>query len=454
MLLIPPTKPVLLGDLRANGSFLRLLTGRLVTNMGDSIYYIAAMWLVFDLTGSAFYTGIAGFLMRGPAALSFLTGPLVDRWSLVRVLVGTQLINGLLVLIVPVADLRGVLSVWILLAVLPVVTLVNQFVYPAQNAALPRLVKDENLAKANSLLSGAKHGTNMVFDAVSGVLVFIVGAVSLFVIDSLTFGVALLLFVGIQIPVTAMDTDDERDESAANDEDITEEVSTRVREYSTELRAGIGYLKDSLLVALVAGPVLANLTAGAVLGVLPAFADTVGGPSSYGFLMAASAGGTFAGTLLASVMDKYPFGHFTILSTTLSGILFAIAVFFPWFPGMFAIFFFAYMPVGAFNVLFFTMVQSAVDNDFLGRVTSLLKSLGTVSFPVGSALGGVAASVFTPEITMLSWTVGNLLFGFYVLVRPGLRSLPPTRNIGAATLSLGDPGSDESDERASTASAD
>lgn len=153
-------------------------------------------------------------------------------------------------------------------------------------------------------------------------------------------------------------------------------------------------------------------------------------------------------------MNNYPFGHFTIISTTLSGILFAIAVFFPWFPGMVTMFFFAYVPVGAFNVLFFTVIQSAVDNNFLGRVSSLLKSLGTVSFPVGSALGGIAASIFTPQITMLSWTVGNLLFGLYVLIRPNLRLLPPAQDINAATLSLGNPGIDESDGRASTASVD
>ena len=36
-------------------------SGRLLTNLGDSLYFIITMWLVFDLTHSEFYTGLAGF---------------------------------------------------------------------------------------------------------------------------------------------------------------------------------------------------------------------------------------------------------------------------------------------------------------------------------------------------------------------------------------------------------
>ncbi|WP_290816516.1 hypothetical protein [Halovivax sp.] len=47
-------------QLLRNGTFARLLGGRLVTNAGDSLYYVAAMWLVYDLAGSSFYAGLAG----------------------------------------------------------------------------------------------------------------------------------------------------------------------------------------------------------------------------------------------------------------------------------------------------------------------------------------------------------------------------------------------------------
>ncbi len=144
-----------MSKLRSNVAFVRLFLGRLVTNAGDSLYFVGAMWLVYHLTGSSLYTGIAGFLVQLPTSVQFLFGPLVDRWRLRRVLVGTQLVQGVFVLVVPLAAATGHLSVWVVLAVMPVLSLVNQMVYPAQTAALPRIVDEEQLVRANSLFSTA-----------------------------------------------------------------------------------------------------------------------------------------------------------------------------------------------------------------------------------------------------------------------------------------------------------
>ncbi len=77
-----------------NRNFARLLAGRLLDNIGDSVYFVAAMWLVWELSGEEFFTGLAGFLVLEPSGLRFLFGPLVDRWDLRRILVRTQLVQG------------------------------------------------------------------------------------------------------------------------------------------------------------------------------------------------------------------------------------------------------------------------------------------------------------------------------------------------------------------------
>lgn len=488
--------PTLLGDLRSNRSFLRLLGGRLVTNAGDSLYYIAAMWLVFDLTGSPLYTGIAGFLVRAPSALSFLTGPLVDRWSLRRVLVGTQAVNGLLVLAVPAAAWTGHLSVWVVLGVLPLVTFVNQFVYPAQNAALPRMVEETNLARANSLLSAAYQGADMVFNAASGVLIAVVGAVTLFVADSITFGLALVLFAGLSVGAVG-DADGEAGTASSDGAESTggdeadpaadrgagsaadpetdpdaegEAASSGDREpsggtgragadgragYLADLREGLAYVRGSLLVALLAGVVVTNFTAGAALGVLPAFAATVGGPDAFGLLMAAYAGGSLTGTLLASRVDDRPLGRFVVVGNAGSGLLLAAALALSWFPATVGLFYLTFVPVGAFNVLFFTTLQSAVADDLLGRVSSVVTSAASVAIPVGSAVGGAAAGALGSRFVLSWWAVGTLSFGLYVAVRPTLRSLPAAPDIDAATLRLGDGGGppDRADGRPPAGSA-
>ena len=57
-----------------------------------------------------------------------------------------QHLNGLVILVVPIAAWTGALSVWVILAVLPLVTFVNQFVYPAQNAGSGQLRPPKRLS--------------------------------------------------------------------------------------------------------------------------------------------------------------------------------------------------------------------------------------------------------------------------------------------------------------------
>ena len=41
-------------DILKNRNFLLLFLGRIFTNIGDSLYYVAAMWLVYKLSGNPF----------------------------------------------------------------------------------------------------------------------------------------------------------------------------------------------------------------------------------------------------------------------------------------------------------------------------------------------------------------------------------------------------------------
>lgn len=122
------------------------------------------------------------------------------------------------------------------------------------------------------------------------------------------------------------------------------------------------------MLIVLSGGVVANVAAGAV----PTVAATVGGPNAYGLLMAACDGESLAGTLLASSIDDRPRG---------------------WFAATVGSFFLIVVSVGAFTVPFFTMLQSAVDDDLLDRVTSLVTSAASVATPVGSADSGAVAGV-------------------------------------------------------------
>jgi MFS family permease len=436
-------------DALRHPGFRRLFLGRLVTNAGDSLYAIAAMWLVYSLTGSSLYTGIAGFLTFAPSALQAFAGPLVDRWSLRRTLVATQVVQMLLVLVVPLAHVLGLLSVWVVLAVMPLLALLNQFVYPASNAAVPRLVPKEDLVSANAAMSFAYQGVDLVFNAAAGVLVALIGAVALYVVDSVTFLVAVLLFVSLRIPGDEPATDD--GEPRADEEQPTTGAGARatrspdrptattttdggttpgvLASYLAELRAGISYVRGTVVFPIVAAGAVANFTFGGVLAVLPAFAAARGGPGTYGLLMATVAGGILVGALSASLFDGWGYGRLSIVGFGFGGVVWLAALATPWLAGTAALLALALVPVGVTNVVANAMVQNMVPEGLLGRVTAVASSLSTVMMPVGAVLGGAAASVVGVVAVMAGGAVGLLFIAAYVAARPSLRSLPPASQV-------------------------
>lgn len=393
--------------LLANREFRRLFLGRLVTNAGDSLYSVAAMWLVYQLTGSSFFTGLAGFLTLGMQALQAFVGPLVDRWPLRRTLVATQAAQGLLVLVVPAAHLLGVLNVWVVLTVMPLVSLLNQFVYPAGTAALPRIVDEDDLTAANSAFSVTYQGAELVFNALAGLLVVATGAVALFAVDSLTFAVAVGLFAGLRVPPATRDGD-----------------ADAAGGYLQDLREGVRYVRGSPIVWLLGASVVANALFGATMAVLPAFADATGGAGLYGLLLAALAGGSLAGALLASRFETVPFGRLSVAGFGLSALAWFGALAADGAAATVGLFALALVPVGLTNVVTTTLTQRIVPDDLLGRVMATMGSAATAAMPLGSLAGGAAGDAVGPVTVMYAGGAGFLWIVAYVLAVPTLRRMP------------------------------
>lgn len=407
-----------------NRDFLRLLFGRLVTNAGDSLYTIAGIWLVYDLTQSSFYTGIAGGLLLLPPALQFISGPLVDRWSLTRTLVWTQIMQAVLILSIPIAAYSGHLSVELILLTIPLLSLLNQFVYPAQNAALPQIVSETQLTRANSAFSFANQGTNMVFRAVAGVLIALLGAVSLFIVDSVTFAIAVISFTGVRIPTPTNTTD--------------EAATIDISGYLSDLRDGIEWLRGTVFAEMMFTTAVTNLGSGVMIAVLPAFAAIRGGSILYGALYGAVGGGLLIGALVASRLTHLKYGSIRIVGLGVGFILWLGAVYSPW-PALTVILFvLTGIPIGITNVMGQTLIQTVAPDNLLGRVTSVDASVSTLTVPIGSFLGGTVSSTLGVVTTM---AVAAFSFGFvslYFAIRPRLRHLPAMNNIDSAEFNIRD----------------
>ncbi|MFB6220088.1 MAG: MFS transporter [Halolamina sp.] len=401
-----------------NPPFRRMLGGRAVSFLGDGLFTVAAMWLVFDLTGSAAYTGLAGFLLRAPRMLKVFAGPLVDRSSLHRVLVGSEALGAILAAIVPLAAVTGELSVWVVLAVLPLMGLTDLFAAPAQTAALPRIVERESLVRANSAFSIVTSAVDAGAKALGGVLLATFGAVALYGIDAATYAVAGLLFLGLMVPDA--ESDDEESDDGGDD-------AFDLATYRRELLDGVAVLTGSALGAMLLASLAANFLTSAAFAVLPAYAASLAGAASYGFLLSALTVGVVVGSLVAPAVENRPLGVTSAVGFLLAGALWVVGV---EAGGVFltaVLFGASRVPVGVYNVGVQATMQTGVPDDRLGRVTATVSSLSNVVGPAGLLLGGVAGDVVGARLVLLAGGVGTALTGLLWAGLPSLRRFgPPT----------------------------
>jgi len=404
-----------------NQTFRRYFLGTFVTNAGDSLYTVALLWVVFDLSGSTALTGLANALLLAPYLLQIIAGPVVDRLPVGRVLIASQVLQGLVVVVLIVSAATESLTVALVFATIPALALLQVFVGPVQSTLVPRIVDDDQLTRGNAALATVTLGLDMVFDALGGFLVAAVGVTALFLLDSLTFAVSAVLFGSMVIPSVNSDT--------------AESVSP-LSSYVADLRDGIAILRGTLFVELLAIGAVFNFAVGVALAILPAVGDSLGGPAVYGLLLGALGAGRLAGSLSASVVEDLPYGRFKAAASLLSALLWVGAIAAPSLTLTALLFGLAWISAGADGVLTETLNQRVFPTSMLGRVSAIKGTTAMATLPLGSLVGGILAGYLGVGTTMTLAAGGFGFAGVAFVVRSPLRRLPPASEMRPETFGL------------------
>lgn len=149
-----------------NHNFLALWSGQVFSQLADKVYLVLMIMLItshFQSEGQTVSGWVSSVMIAFtiPAVLfGSVAGVYVDHWSKKMVLVATNLLRGLLVLVLPLglwvsqgwSPLAGVpIGFAGLLAITFLVSTLTQFFAPAEQAAIPLLVERRHLLSANSL---------------------------------------------------------------------------------------------------------------------------------------------------------------------------------------------------------------------------------------------------------------------------------------------------------------
>jgi MFS family permease len=195
-----------------NGPLARLLFGEFVSSIGDWLYLVAMLVLIWDQAKDPLVLGLVGAARIVPyIVLSVPAGIVADRFDRRLVLLITDVARGLIMLLIAAAVILN-MSVWVVVTLAIIATCFSAFFSPTIGAYLPSLVRDESeLGPANSLWSSLDNLAFFIGPAFAALLLTL-GTISLaFVLNALTFGVVALVLLrlppGLPKPSDLADAD-------------------------------------------------------------------------------------------------------------------------------------------------------------------------------------------------------------------------------------------------------
>ncbi len=179
--------------------FRHLWLGRLLSHTGiNATLYTLLVLAVGDGAGASIKSAlfITAYLLP-TAALATVSGVLVDRLPKNVVLAGLNVGRMGFMLILLMADT----NIWTVYAIALLLAIASQFAAPAEAAALPQVVRPDQLTTANSTSTLGGLISQVVGFAVLAPLFLnlsIVGTKPLFFIAAVLFGLAAFFFLGIR----------------------------------------------------------------------------------------------------------------------------------------------------------------------------------------------------------------------------------------------------------------
>ena len=170
-----------------NKDFILLLQGNAVSTIGDLMYSVAIGYWVYEQTGSSALMGIMSAIsMFVTMFLSPFSGSIVDKCNRKWVLVGMDIMQGIVMLVIGLLAYLDKLNVPGVLIAAFLAALGSVFYSPAANTLMIDIIPHDDMVRGQSIFSGANSLINMVGTAFSGVMVAFFGVPLIVIINGLS----------------------------------------------------------------------------------------------------------------------------------------------------------------------------------------------------------------------------------------------------------------------------
>jgi MFS family permease len=355
-----------------------LWVSQLISMIGSWALFTALPFYVYNLTGSVLATGIM-FMIQvvPPLILGSVAGVFVDRWDRRWTMIGSNLVQGVVLLIL--LGVRSVDLIWLVYLAGFLESTAAQFFGPANNALLPTLVEEDQLLTANSLDSLGENTARLIGPSLGGLLLASIGLNGVVFLNFGTYLLAASLIFLIRVPT-------ESALPAAEDESSAGRVLSEFwREFVAGLKlvAGKPAIARLFLVVGIAGLGDSILT---VL-LIPFYQDIVGiGSTEFGIVLTVrGVAGILGGIVIGAIGSK--FKPFKMISFGLigTGVAVVAIVVWPIYIVSLLIMILLSVPLMAWLITAQTWLQVNAPREFLGRVFGVYGTLSALLRLIGMA---------------------------------------------------------------------
>jgi MFS family permease len=197
----------------ANPRLARLLAGEFISSIGDWLYLVALLIVVYEVSHDPLALGLVGAGRIVPfLVLAVPAGIAADRFDRRMILVVTDVVRGVLQLVLAGLVLVSAPTLSIVVVAI-LAACASAFFGPAIGSYLPTLVEDEaDLGPANSVWATLDDLAFFVGPAVAGILIASGGLALAFLLNAISFGVVTVILLGLPAR-TAPSADDAADEA-------------------------------------------------------------------------------------------------------------------------------------------------------------------------------------------------------------------------------------------------
>jgi MFS family permease len=188
-------------SLRLHRNYRLFFAGQVFSMSGNQMQMIADVWLILQLTDSAFWIGVLAVAQFLPFTLfGLLAGVIVDRVDPHKLVIATQFVLGSLASGMAVLVLTGAVRVWHVLVFAAVAGCTRVVEQPAQQTLVLQMVGRGELPNAIALTASLRSAGRIVGPAIGGVLIAAVGTGWVYAINAVTFLPVLAALVALRRP--------------------------------------------------------------------------------------------------------------------------------------------------------------------------------------------------------------------------------------------------------------